>query len=391
MINLTRTHRGIPASQRTLSPTPGLVVVCDPPVDSNSLSIGGTMGATYHRVSAARKSGHEVTLLTGPDFPREPRSQWKDLCRRLSALDPDHIHIVTQSILGCLTAQYCINRHIPFSTDYHTLYPEWLRYRNGWPEWLPYSYLRWLFNKSSAVMPPTKSVGQLLIRHGIQPSKVKVVPNGLDHERFRPEGPTSEALAHLPRPLWLYVGQVTVNKRVRDFLKLDLPGSKVVVGEGNLRPELTAHFPDVLFLGPRPQEELPPIYRSANVFVFPSDADSCGMVMLEALGCGLPVAAYPVMGPIDVITDSRAGFLEEDLGRACQNALTRCKREGCRRFALEWPSWDSSTQSWLAQMAPILTQPAPLNAVARFTEAYDPFAYLVATGVRRGEQALFQR
>jgi glycosyltransferase involved in cell wall biosynthesis len=193
----------------------------------------------------------------------------------------------------------------------------------------------------------TASLRQELTRRGF--TKVRAWTRGVDLERFHPgEG---DAWSGLPRPVFLYAGRVAIEKNIEAFLALDLPGSKVVVGDGPALPALKQRFPQVTFTGYRDNGSLARSYSGADVFVFPSRTDTFGLVLLEALAAGTPVAAFPVTGPIDVITDPRVGALDEDLRAACLKAL-ECDREACRRHAEAW-SWDACVAQFKAALVPI--------------------------------------
>jgi glycosyltransferase involved in cell wall biosynthesis len=300
--------------------------------------------------------GHEVVTLTPDLFPSIPCPTDKEirlalgagqsLARRLQALAPDAIHIATEGPLGHAARSYCIKRGLRFTTAYHTKYPEYLRARFGIPSSWTYAALRRFHRPSSAIMVATASVRRELAARGFE----RVVPwtRGVDIELFRP-GHTP-ALDLLP-PVFLYVGRIAPEKNLSAFLELDLPGSKLVVGDGHLLPEMRRRYPGVHFAGRHEGEALVRHYASADVFVLPSRTETFGLVLLEALACGLPVAALPVPGPLDVIGDSGAGVLDWDL-RAAARAALGIPREICRSHALHF-SWRTSTKQFLSHVVPV--------------------------------------
>lgn len=238
------------------------------------------------------------------------------MARRLETLRPDYVHIATEGPIGRAVRAACLAQGRMFTTSYHTRFPEYLAARLPVPEALTYSLLRRFHNSGAAVMVSTPTLEQDLAGRGFR--NVMRWSRGVDADLFRP-GP--KGLPGVTGPVFLYVGRVAVEKNLPAFLALDLPGSKVIVGDGPARAALQQAWPEAHFLGALAGEELARIYAAADVFVFPSRTDTFGIVLLEALASGLPVAAYPVTGPLDVIGDSGAGALDEDLGAAALRAL----------------------------------------------------------------------
>ncbi|HVV63858.1 MAG TPA: glycosyltransferase family 1 protein [Rhizomicrobium sp.] len=299
--------------------------------------------------------GHEVRYatpegrLTAP-LPTYPEIRLAVLPRRrleseIRVFAPDAIHIATEGTLGLAARAICVHYGIPFTTSFHTRFPEYVRARLPFvPERTVYRWLRWFHGPATAVMAATPSLKRELERHGF--GNVRIWSRGVDVEAFRP---IDGAGFDFPRPIYLYVGRVAVEKNLESFLGLDIPGTKVVVGDGPARQALERKFPGARFLGPKFGEDLARAYSASDVFVFPSRTDTFGLVLLEALACGTPVAAYPVQGPLDVIGGASVGALNEDLGRACVEALA-IPREACRAFALT-RSWRSCTRQFLANLA----------------------------------------
>jgi glycosyltransferase involved in cell wall biosynthesis len=237
-------------------------------------------------------------------------------------------------------------RHdFPFTTAYHTRFPEYVHARFRLPLSWSYAWLRRFHNRSRGVMAPTQVVVDDLKANGF--TNVKLWSRGVDTEIFRPQ--ESKRLNTTP-PIYLYVGRVAVEKNVEAFLELDLPGSKWVVGTGPAIDSIKAKYPDVNYLGLLEREELARVYAAADVFVFPSKTDTFGLVLLEAMACGLPVAAYPVTGPRDVIADSKAGVLHEDLRTACLEALKLKREDAVARAGLF--TWRAATEQFLGHLHP---------------------------------------
>ncbi len=259
---------------------------------------------------------------------------------RIEAARPDHVHIATEGPMGLAARRHCLRAGRVFTTSYHTRFPDYVAARAPIPRAWSYAWLRWFHNAGRGVMVSTPTVADELRRHGF--GNVMRWSRGVDHALFRPR---DLSVLDLPRPIFLYVGRVAVEKNVEAFLALDLPGTKVVAGDGPSRPDLEARYPSARFLGMKTGEDLARIYASADVFVFPSRTDTFGIVLLEALASGLPVAAYPVPGPSDVIGDSDVGVLDEDLGQACRQALA-VPRQRAREFSLGF-TWAASTRQFL--------------------------------------------
>jgi 1,2-diacylglycerol 3-alpha-glucosyltransferase/glucuronosyltransferase len=300
--------------------------------------------------------GYEVDVLTPLEFLTVPCPTYPDIrlsllprgkvSRRLAELNPDALHIATEGPLGLAARRFALTRDLPFTTAYHTRFPEYVQARTGLPLSSTYAFLRWFHGPSQAVMAPTAVVKGDLESFGFR--NVVLWSRGVDLEIFKPQ--RSERLKSAP-PIFLYVGRVAVEKNVEAFLELDLPGSKWVVGAGPALKEIQARYPDVNYLGVLSQAELAQVYACADVFVFPSKTDTFGLVLLEAMACGLPVAAYPVTGPLDVIGESKAaGVMHEDLRTACLEAL-ELRREDAVAHARKF-SWRAATEQFLANLHP---------------------------------------
>ncbi|MDE2263383.1 MAG: glycosyltransferase family 1 protein [Gammaproteobacteria bacterium] len=300
--------------------------------------------------------GHAVDFLTPLEFSTLPCPTYPDIrlsllpgakvARRLAGFDPDALHIATEGPLGMAARRFALSRALPFTTAYHTRFPEYIHARAGLPLNWTYAFLRWFHGPSESVMAPTEVVKRDLEAYGFR--KVVTWSRGVDLDVFKPQH--SERLKSNP-PIFLYVGRVAVEKNIEAFLELDLPGSKWVAGVGPALKGLQARYPKVNYLGVLNQHELAQVYASADVFVFPSKTDTFGLVLLEAMACGLPVAAYPVTGPLDVIGESgTAGVMHEDLRTACLQAL-KLRREDAAAHARKF-SWRAATEQFLGHLHP---------------------------------------
>ncbi len=300
--------------------------------------------------------GHELRVVhpggsRGLRAPGEPdlllsTEPARHLRRQLGALVPAALHIATEGPLGWAARALARRRGWPYTTSYHTRFPEYLQARFGLPAVFTRAVVRRFHADSRAVLVPTESMRAELQRAGF--AHTQVWSRGVDAELFRPG---ARDRLDLPRPILLYAGRVAPEKNLGAFLDLDLPGSRVVIGDGPALARLSARHPEVLWLGMRRHDELAPFYDAADVFVFPSRTDTFGLVMLEAMACGCPVAAYPVTGPVDVVNPGMSGTLDEDLRRACLGAL-ELDRGVVRGEALK-RSWRSIASQLLATVAPI--------------------------------------
>jgi glycosyltransferase involved in cell wall biosynthesis len=264
----------------------------------------------------------------------------KPVFRRIEAAGADAIHIATEGPLGIMARRWCRKTGFQFSTAYHTQFPEYLRARLPVPLRWSYRFLRWFHGAARYCLVGTPHLQHLLEQRGF--TNAVIWQKGVDTELFHP---ARRGELPYPGPVFLYVGRVAVEKNIEAFLRLDLPGTKLVVGGGPSLDKLKAEYADVIFLGPKQGEELAAIFASADVFVFPSKTDTFGLVLLEALASGTPVAAFPVTGPIDVIGDAPVGVLDNDLKAAALKAL-HVSRTECRAYAEQF-SWAASTDQFL--------------------------------------------
>ena len=310
--------------------------------------------------------GHTVHFVTPASFRTMPCPTYPEIRlalfpaagvrRALDTLKPDAIHIATEGPLGIAARRYCVRRKLPFTTSYHTRFPEYVRARVPLPISVTYAWLRRFHGRAQRVMVPTLSIQQELQARDF--GNTVIWPRGVDVEKFRPEGPgaPADAVPADGRPVFAYVGRVAVEKNLRAFLELELPGSKWVIGGGPQLEELRLAYPATHFSGAVAHAALPAYYRAADLFVFPSRTDTFGLVLLEALACGVPVAANPVPGPLDVIGANGPGVLDHDLRAEAIGAL-RIPREAARSHALRF-SWKHVAQVFLGHLAPIGAAPA---------------------------------
>ena len=320
--------------------------------------VNGVVRTLGHVARETRALGAELEFLTPSEFWTLPMPTYPevrlalpgpgDVERRLERLLPDAIHIATEGPLGHAVRRVCRRRGVPFTTSLHTRFPDYLAERLPVPErWTCdaiWGFLRRFHGAGAAVLAATPTLGAELTERNFK--NVKLWPRGVDAELFRPR--ISGAL-DLPRPIFLTVGRLAVEKNVEAFLKLDLPGTKLVVGDGPARNQLSNAYPDAVFLGSRGGESLAELYAAADVFVFPSRTDTFGLVLLEALASGVPVAGFPAAAPRDVIGEAPVGRLDEDLRRACLEAL-ELSRDDCREFALGM-TWEASARIFIEHVA----------------------------------------
>jgi glycosyltransferase involved in cell wall biosynthesis len=308
---------------------------------------------TYERLAQeAPKLGFEVIFLAPSLFRTLPCPTYPEIrlalvtpgaiARHMEQMGPDFIHIATEGPIGLMTRRYCRKTKHPFTTSYHTRFPEYVSARLPVPEDWCYSLQRRFHNGAAGTFVAAPSVAAELKARDFE--RLMLWSRGVDTELFRPRNVRRFG----DEPVFLYVGRIAVEKNIKAFLDLDLPGRKVLVGGGPQAAELERLYPDARFAGPMHGEELAQAYASADVFVFPSLTDTFGLVLLEALASGVPVAAYPASGPRDVLTDPRVGVLSSDLREAALRAL-HLDRDAAREHALLY-SWENSARQFMENM-----------------------------------------
>lgn len=300
--------------------------------------------------------GHRVALLTPQRFRSLPCPTYPDIrlalaTRRavaevIDAESPDCLHLATEGPLGWAARAVARARGWPFTTAFHSRFPEYVQARIGLPPAWTHALLRRFHNAGQATLVPTPAIREDLAARGY--TRTRLWGRGVDLQTFHPEGPRWPRGAS---PVFLYVGRLAVEKNVEAFLDLDLPGEKWVAGDGPARARLEARCPEARWFGVLDGPSLATLYRSADVMVFPSRTDTFGLVMLEAMACGTPVAAFPVPGPLDVVGQGPGGVLHPDLREACLRALERPR--AAVRAEAERHGWAAASAQFLAALAPI--------------------------------------
>lgn len=309
----------------------------------------GVVNTLAQTAAWLERFGHEVRLseprefrtIACPSYPeiRMAMRPMPRLAKNIEAFGPEAVHIATEGPLGFAARRYCLRQGLRFTTSYHTQFPQYLRSRWPIPLWLSYAGLRWFHGAAHVCMVSTQSVRSVLRARGFK--NLANWQRGVDTELFRPR---SKDFLRLPRPIAAYVGRVAVEKNVDAFLRMPWQGAKIVIGDGPERARLQSQYPQALYAGFRFGEDLAAHLAAADVLVFPSLTDTFGLVNLEAMACGVPVAAFPVTGPIDVVQDGVTGALDTDLARAACRAL-KLEPRACRERALQ-SSWAACTREF---------------------------------------------
>ncbi len=304
------------------------------------------------------RQGHKVLVVSPDLFYSMPCPTYPEIRlafartgavgKMLADFKPQAIHLATEGPVCLAARRWCLTTDFPFTTAYHTQFPDYVSARTGVnPEWI-WRYIRWFHSPAQSILVSTPSIAATLREHGLD--NIRHWGRGVDLSVFSTDVVSDPALAGLPRPIQLYVGRVAVEKNIEAFLTSSHPGTKVIVGDGPARASLEARFPEARFLGPRFGTDLAAAYASADVFVFPSRTDTFGLVMIEALACGIPVAAYPVTGPVDILTDA-VGAMDDDLTAAITRALTK-DRGRCAEYGRGF-TWEASARQFLSALVPV--------------------------------------
>jgi glycosyltransferase involved in cell wall biosynthesis len=321
----------------------------------------GVVNTLAQTAAWLNRFGHEVRLATPKDFetigcPTYPEIRvalmpMRKLAASIERFRPQALHIATEGPLGFAARRYCIRKRLRFTTSYHTQFPQYLRSRAPLPLSLSYAVLQWFHGAGQSCMVSTQSLQNELRARGFR--NLARWRRGVDTQLFRPR--SKEFLAR-KRPIAAYLGRVAIEKNVEAFLRMPWHGTKMIIGDGPERTRLQAQYPQTFYAGFRFGEDLAAHLAAADVLVFPSRTDTFGLVNLEAMACGIPVAAYPVTGPIDVVQDGLTGALDEDLGRAAIRAL-RIDPRACRERALQ-SSWDGCTREFENNL--VACRPSPM-------------------------------
>jgi glycosyltransferase involved in cell wall biosynthesis len=342
--------------------------------------VNGVVRTLSATVDGLRARGHQVELITPDRFLTVPMPGYSQIrlamaprftARRiLEDFGPQIVHIATEGPIGWAARGWCRAHGVPFTTAFHTRFPEYASVRTGLPVDVFWPIMQRFHGPSRAVMVATPSLSAELAARGI--GQTRRWSRGIDHSLFRPDGDLLPEIANLPRPILLNVGRVAPEKNLEAFCELDTPGSRVVIGDGPTLADMQRRYPQVHFLGPRTGAALAAAYRSADCFVFPSKTDTFGLVIIEALACGVPVAAYPVPGPLDILGAQGCGedaqlprpvaALDEDLGAAVARALTLSRADATALGASY--SWENATNQFLAAVRHGLGQEAVAAQVA---------------------------
>lgn len=334
--------------------------------DAWAPQVNGVVRTLEMTVKLLRARGHEVVVISPDQFRTVPCPGYGEirlavaprfgLRKTLTEFAPDIIHISTEGPIGWSTRRWCMSNDVPFTTAFHTRFPDYASVRTGLSPDFFWPVMRRFHAPSRAVLSATPRLSDELARRGI--THTRPWTRGIDTGIFKPGLPPHAALAKLPRPMLLSVGRVAIEKNLESFLQADVPGTKVVVGDGPALQELKARFPDAVFTGSLAGQELAQAYAAADVFVFPSKTDTFGLVMIEALACGVPVAGYPVQGPLDIIGATGCGpydqlavpvgAVAESLGDAIDAALQCDKKDAAEYGALF--TWDNAVDQFLTAL-----------------------------------------
>jgi glycosyltransferase involved in cell wall biosynthesis len=324
--------------------------------DAWAPQVNGVVRTLENVIAELRGGGHEVLVVSPADAPSLPCPTYPEIRlalmapatigRRITAFGAQAVHIATEGPLGVAARRWCLSRRRPFTTAYHTQFPDYVAARTGAdPEWI-WRYVRWFHAPAAAVLASTPTIERALGAHGL--TRVRRWGRGVA-PLFAPAGPRDATMTALTGPVLLHVGRVAVEKNIAAFLAADVPGTKVVVGDGPARSALERQFPHAIFLGALFGAQLAAAYRAADVLVFPSRTDTFGLVMIEALACGTPVAAFPVPGPLDVLTPE-TGAMADDLPAAIARALT-LDRATCAAAGARF-TWPASARQFLEALEP---------------------------------------
>lgn len=326
--------------------------------------VNGVVRTLEMTIRLLKERGHIVECITPDQFLTIPMPGYQQIRlalaprlstrRRLKGAMPDVVHIVTEGPIGWSARRWCIDQDVPFTTAFHTRFPDYAAVRTGIPADYFWPVMRRFHNRSAAIFVSTQRLKDELDSRAIPGGRLW--SRGIDTSLFHPDGPLHPALEHLPKPVLLSVGRIAAEKNLEAFLRLDVPGTKVIVGDGPALGSLRLRYPDALFMGSLEGEALARAYRAADVFVFPSLTDTFGMVMIEALASGVPVAGFPVPGPLDIVGEAGLGAdgtlstpigaLDEDLAQAITRAAAM-PRSAAAHYGRGF-DWERCTDQFVA-------------------------------------------
>jgi glycosyltransferase involved in cell wall biosynthesis len=325
--------------------------------------VNGVVRTLTRVVSELREMGDQVEVISPDQFQTFPLPTYPEIKlavgayekvqEKFKSFEPEAIHVATEGPIGLSARRCCLEWKLPFTTSYHTRFPEYVSARLPVPLAAGYAYMKWFHRPSGRLMVATPTLRDELDRHGFR--NLSQWSRGVDTELFHPSRrDMPDPYAGLKRPIFLNVGRVAVEKNIETFVALGLPGTKVVVGDGPQREELIASHPEVVFPGARFGEELAAYFAWADVFVFPSLTDTFGLVLLEAMATGTPVAAFSVAGPVDLIPGSGAGVLAPDQSTGLADAAVAClklDRAAVRAYAEQF-SWRACAEEFRRNLQP---------------------------------------
>ena len=325
--------------------------------------VNGVVRTLTRVVEELRAMGHEVDVVSPDQFPTFPLPTYPEIKLaigayepvqdRFKSFEPEAIHIATEGPIGLAARRICLEWKLPFTTSYHTKFPEYVSARLPLPLAAGYTYMRWFHKPSGRLMVATPTMRDELTKHGFR--NLSPWSRGVDTDVFKPRAEGEPDLFEgLARPIFLNVGRVAVEKNIEAFACLDLPGTKVVIGDGPQLEELAEKYPEVKFLGTKFGAELGRYFGCADVFCFPSLTDTFGLVILEAMAAGVPVAAFSAPGPIDIIPGSNAGALAPGQTDGLREACLACldlDKAAVRKFA-EGFSWRSCAEEFFRNLQP---------------------------------------
>ena len=327
--------------------------------DAWSPQINGVVTTLDGLLTQLILQGHDVLVAEPSLFKTKPMPMYPEIRLAMNPWQlksiirdyrPEQIHIATEGPLGLYARLYCAKHNLPHTTSYHTNFPEFVNAFTRIPASFVYPLIRWFHGRASSILVTTETMRRNLEAKGFR--NLVVWNRAVDTEKFSPAHRDSSLFADLPRPIWMNVGRVSVEKNISAFLDLELPGTKVIVGDGPARADLERRYPKVVWTGAKRGRELAAHFATADFFVFPSLTDTFGLVMIEAMASGVPVAAYPVTGPIDIVRNGVNGSLDDDLYRACLTSMI-VNGADARQYVIENHSWAAFTATFIDSLVDI--------------------------------------